>query len=68
MYGSGQQTWEYSPVYALRSYGYILLHAVPVLLTVASNKVCVHVNCEFFEMDRVNGRQISRLISKYMCV
>jgi len=46
MYGSGQQTWEYSPVYALRSYGYILLHAVPVLLTVASNKVCV--SCEVF--------------------
>jgi len=26
-YGSGFQTWEYSPVYALRSYGYIGLHS-----------------------------------------
>lgn len=29
VYGNGMQTWEYSPQYALRSYTYILLHAVP---------------------------------------
>ncbi|ODM96605.1 Alpha-1,2-mannosyltransferase ALG9 [Orchesella cincta] len=29
LYGKGFQTWEYSPVYALRSYTYILFHAVP---------------------------------------
>ncbi|XP_063853624.1 alpha-1,2-mannosyltransferase ALG9-like [Scylla paramamosain] len=29
IYGRGLQTWEYSPSYALRSYTYILLHAVP---------------------------------------
>eukprot|EP00026_Physarum_polycephalum_P005805 Phypoly_transcript_05843.p1 GENE.Phypoly_transcript_05843~~Phypoly_transcript_05843.p1 ORF type:complete len:617 (+),score=73.87 Phypoly_transcript_05843:224-1852(+) len=27
MYGYGLQTWEYSPVYALRSYLYIMIHA-----------------------------------------
>ena len=29
-YGSGAQTWEYSPVYALRSYLYLLIHLLPV--------------------------------------
>lgn len=29
VYGNGMQTWEYSPKYALRSYTYILFHAVP---------------------------------------
>ncbi|XP_050419689.1 alpha-1,2-mannosyltransferase ALG9 [Adelges cooleyi] len=32
MFKSGFQTWEYSPTYALRSYLYILMHAVPVYL------------------------------------
>lgn len=27
VYGSGLQTWEYSPVYALRSYAYLMPHA-----------------------------------------
>eukprot|EP00795_Rhopilema_esculentum_P016703 gene16703-8152_t len=29
MYGNGFQTWEYSPVYAIRSYAYLLLHVIP---------------------------------------
>lgn len=29
LYGKGQQTWEYSPEYALRSYMYLLIHMVP---------------------------------------
>uniref|UniRef100_A0A0C9QGV4 Mannosyltransferase n=1 Tax=Fopius arisanus TaxID=64838 RepID=A0A0C9QGV4_9HYME len=29
LYGKGQQTWEYSPEYALRSYTYLLIHMVP---------------------------------------
>ncbi|KAH9514081.1 mannosyltransferase [Bulinus truncatus] len=29
-YGRGFQTWEYSPVYAIRSYAYILLHVLPM--------------------------------------
>jgi alpha-1,2-mannosyltransferase len=30
--GAGFQTWELSPVYALRSWAYILLHLPPVRL------------------------------------
>ena len=30
LFGFGQQTWEYSPVYALRSYAYLLPHALVV--------------------------------------
>ncbi|XP_068086468.1 alpha-1,2-mannosyltransferase ALG9 [Anabrus simplex] len=29
LFGKGFQTWEYSPKYGLRSYTYVLLHAVP---------------------------------------
>ncbi|XP_017876242.1 alpha-1,2-mannosyltransferase ALG9 isoform X1 [Ceratina calcarata] len=32
LYGTGQQTWEYSPQYALRSYMYLLIHMVPAKL------------------------------------
>ncbi|XP_043284847.1 alpha-1,2-mannosyltransferase ALG9 [Venturia canescens] len=32
LYGNGQQTWEYSPEYALRSYTYLLVHMVPAQL------------------------------------
>ncbi|XP_014234036.1 alpha-1,2-mannosyltransferase ALG9 [Trichogramma pretiosum] len=32
LYGTGQQTWEYSPQYALRSYAYLLIHMVPAKL------------------------------------
>ncbi|XP_066586375.1 alpha-1,2-mannosyltransferase ALG9 isoform X2 [Prorops nasuta] len=32
LYGNGQQTWEYSPDYALRSYTYLLMHIVPAKL------------------------------------
>lgn len=28
LYGFGLQTWEYSPVFALRSYAYVLLHVI----------------------------------------
>uniref|UniRef100_A0A6I8PFP7 Mannosyltransferase n=1 Tax=Ornithorhynchus anatinus TaxID=9258 RepID=A0A6I8PFP7_ORNAN len=29
VYGKGFQTWEYSPAYAIRSYAYLWLHALP---------------------------------------
>ena len=32
VHGQGQETWEYSPDYALRSYWYIFLHALPTSL------------------------------------
>ncbi|KAF9100959.1 mannosyltransferase [Mortierella sp. AM989] len=28
-YGTGLETWEYSPLYAIRSWAYILVHALP---------------------------------------
>ena len=32
LYGRGLQTWEYAPRFALRSYAYLLLHALPAHL------------------------------------
>ncbi|XP_064486177.1 alpha-1,2-mannosyltransferase ALG9-like [Ornithodoros turicata] len=44
MYGEGMQTWEYSPAYAIRSYAYLWLHALPGLFyssLLQSNRVLV---------------------------
>ncbi|XP_046447419.1 alpha-1,2-mannosyltransferase ALG9-like [Daphnia pulex] len=44
LFGSGFQTWEYSPVYALRSYMFLLIHALPAWiygLVLHSNQVLV---------------------------
>ncbi|XP_076435591.1 alpha-1,2-mannosyltransferase ALG9-like [Babylonia areolata] len=44
LYGYGFQTWEYSPVYAIRSYAYILLHALPLKVfqtVITDNKILV---------------------------
>ncbi|CAN8024902.1 unnamed protein product [Ixodes persulcatus] len=44
MYGKGLQTWEYSPVYAIRSYAYLWLHVLPGLFyssLLQSNRVLV---------------------------
>ncbi|KAL0995005.1 hypothetical protein UPYG_G00130540 [Umbra pygmaea] len=44
LYGSGMQTWEYSPLYAIRSYAYLWLHAIPAWLhahILQTNKVLV---------------------------
>ncbi|XP_037068419.1 alpha-1,2-mannosyltransferase ALG9-like, partial [Pollicipes pollicipes] len=44
LYGRGLQTWEYAPQYALRSYAYLLLHALPGYLYSAllqSNRLLV---------------------------
>eukprot|EP00041_Stephanoeca_diplocostata_P022018 m.521822 g.521822 ORF g.521822 m.521822 type:complete len:558 (-) comp21964_c0_seq5:127-1800(-) len=45
LYGSGSQTWEYSPVYALRSYAYLLPHGAPArvlsLLVGVNDKVTI---------------------------
>nr|XP_048683444.1 alpha-1,2-mannosyltransferase ALG9 isoform X4 [Caretta caretta] len=44
VYGKGFQTWEYSPVYAIRSYAYLWLHALPALFharVLQTNKVLV---------------------------
>ncbi|XP_063167323.1 alpha-1,2-mannosyltransferase ALG9 isoform X1 [Candoia aspera] len=44
VYGKGFQTWEYSPVYAIRSYAYLWLHALPALFharILQTNKVLI---------------------------
>ncbi|XP_030838105.1 alpha-1,2-mannosyltransferase ALG9 isoform X1 [Strongylocentrotus purpuratus] len=44
IYGRGFQTWEYSPVYAIRSYAYVFLHMLPGKLyswILDSNKILV---------------------------
>uniref|UniRef100_A0A4W6D5I1 Mannosyltransferase n=1 Tax=Lates calcarifer TaxID=8187 RepID=A0A4W6D5I1_LATCA len=44
LYGTGMQTWEYSPLYAIRSYAYLWLHALPACLhahVLQTNKVLV---------------------------
>ncbi|XP_036076395.1 alpha-1,2-mannosyltransferase ALG9 isoform X3 [Rousettus aegyptiacus] len=44
IYGKGFQTWEYSPVYAIRSYVYLLLHAWPAAFharILQTNKILV---------------------------
>ena len=45
LYGSGFQTWEYSPVYAIRSYAYLLLHAIPGVVIATKHKVRPVVLC-----------------------
>lgn len=32
VFGKGLQTWEYSPQYALRSYTYLMVHAIPAYI------------------------------------
>nr|KAF6437898.1 hypothetical protein HJG59_008631 [Molossus molossus] len=44
IYGKGFQTWEYSPVYAIRSYAYLLLHVWPAAFharILQTNKILV---------------------------
>ncbi|XP_051552085.1 alpha-1,2-mannosyltransferase ALG9-like isoform X1 [Myxocyprinus asiaticus] len=44
LYGTGMQTWEYSPAYAIRSYAYLWLHALPACFhakILQTNKVLV---------------------------
>ncbi|CEO98516.1 hypothetical protein PBRA_006630 [Plasmodiophora brassicae] len=41
LYGSGLQTWEYSPAYGLRSYAYIALHALIALAIPSRDRVVV---------------------------
>ncbi|CAL1289019.1 unnamed protein product [Larinioides sclopetarius] len=52
LHGKGFQTWEYSPLYAIRSYAYLWLHAVPCYIygtLLQSNKILVfyYLRCLF---------------------
>lgn len=50
MYGNGFQTWEYSPLYALRSYAYILMHWLPISFIPISFKVRLFLKIFSFSM------------------
>lgn len=50
LYGTGMQTWEYSPLYAIRSYAYLWLHALPACLhahVLQTNKVTLWTGCHY---------------------
>ncbi|KAG8183188.1 hypothetical protein JTE90_016976 [Oedothorax gibbosus] len=52
LHGKGFQTWEYSPLYAIRSYAYLWLHAMPCFvysLILQSNRILVfyYMRCLF---------------------
>ncbi|GAB1294196.1 Alpha-1,2-mannosyltransferase ALG9 [Apodemus speciosus] len=60
IYGKGFQTWEYSPVYAIRSYAYLLLHAWPAAFharILQTNKMAV---CKKF------GLHVSRMMLAFL--
>lgn len=48
-HGFGLQTWEYSPEYAIRSWLYVLIHAIP------SKIVAAFVSRKVFEFHSVRG-------------
>ncbi len=50
IFGSGLQTWEYSPAYSLRSYLYIYLHAIPIwpFKLIANSKITIFFMLRFF--------------------
>jgi hypothetical protein len=58
LFGNGHQTWEYSPAFALRSYLYIYLHALPVwpLVQFVSSKITLFYTLRF----------VFALVSSYM--
>lgn len=66
LHGSGLQTWEYSPIYGLRSYLYIILHALPLwpLRFITSSKII-----EFYALRFVFALVISYFESLlYSCL
>ncbi|CAF0998267.1 unnamed protein product [Rotaria sordida] len=73
MYGNGFQTWEYSPLFALRSYAYILLHWLPISLIPISFKliafyalrICLAIICATCEafFFRAIDKQLNRSIA-----
>uniref|UniRef100_A0A0K2TBS4 Mannosyltransferase n=1 Tax=Lepeophtheirus salmonis TaxID=72036 RepID=A0A0K2TBS4_LEPSM len=56
IYGKGFQTWEYSPVYCLRSYSYILLHTLPGWLYQA-----------FFQPNQIYIFYMTRCLLAFIC-
>ena len=44
LYGHGLQTWEYSPTFALRTYAYPILHAIPAYIAEHSFGLTNHIS------------------------
>ena len=58
LYGKGFQTWEYSPEYALRSYAYLWLHALPLYIyniLFGANKVIRWYSSSIYSFPCVSG-------------
>ncbi|CAF4441004.1 unnamed protein product [Rotaria sp. Silwood2] len=74
MYGNGFQTWEYSPLFALRSYAYILLHWLPIsfipisfkLISFYTLRVCLAIVCATCEafFFRAIDKQLNNSIAR----
>ncbi|KAJ2755855.1 mannosyltransferase [Coemansia pectinata] len=77
-FGWGKQTWEYAPQYALRSYGYLELHRVLIMLmsfvgistriqVFYAVRLALGVGCAFCEavFVRAVARHVDRRVSNY---
>eukprot|EP00038_Savillea_parva_P010725 m.192314 g.192314 ORF g.192314 m.192314 type:complete len:575 (-) comp18618_c0_seq1:93-1817(-) len=64
LHGTGLQTWEYSPEYALRSYFYLMPHAIPSqLLTLAG----LHDKVLAFYTTRAALGMVSAAVEAKLC-
>ena len=55
LHGSGMQTWEYSPVYALRSYAYLMPYTLPSLV------------CQLFTPSKIAAFYATRAAAGLVC-
>lgn len=64
LYGKGFQTWEYSPVYAIRSYFFLWLHMIPAyfakLLHLNIDKITV------FYLTRICLALVGALVESFL--
>ncbi|KAG7266703.1 hypothetical protein CRUP_037270 [Coryphaenoides rupestris] len=65
LYGTGMQTWEYSPLYAIRSYAYLWLHALPAWLH-AHVLVFYFVRCVLAAVCKKFGLHVGRLMLAFL--
>ncbi|CAD6194017.1 unnamed protein product [Caenorhabditis auriculariae] len=69
LYGHGFQTWEYSPLYAIRSYFYVYLHYIPASVfafLLAQSKIAVFVctRCIIGSFTLFGEYQLYRAVSR----
>ncbi|XP_020288827.1 alpha-1,2-mannosyltransferase ALG9 isoform X2 [Pseudomyrmex gracilis] len=69
LYGTGQQTWEYSPEYALRSYMFLLIHIVPMKFCCYLFDLNPMLNFYFIRFFLSMGAALSQVyFYKYVCL